>query len=398
MKTGQRMKRYGWFLLILCFMGGGSVWAKQPMKKEIRFAEEQIGRMIGEMEKKGKILSPRTTNEKGVIQYTSFQDWTSGFFPGTLWYLYRLTNKESWKKEAEKYTEALEKIQYLTWHHDIGFMIGCSYGNGYRLGGKEAYKAVVIQAARSLATRFRPGAGIIQSWNVTGGWQAQRGWTCPVIIDNMMNLELLFEATRLSGDSSFYKMAVSHADQTMKNHYRPDHSSFHVVDYDPETGKVLHRHTAQGYAHESAWARGQAWGLYGFTLCYRYTKDKRYLEQAEKIAAYLFAHPRMPEDLVPYWDFDAPKIPDEPRDVSAAAVIASALYELDGYSGQNYRKIADKIVKHLSSPVYTAKAGENGNFILMHAVGSIPHGAEIDKPLVYADYYYLEAIYRKNAY
>lgn len=389
------MKWYLWLLPVLC-LAGGNVRGNEPMRKEIRFAEEQVGRMLREMEKSGKILSPRTTDEKGTVRYTSFQDWTSGFFPGTLWYLYRLTGKEEWKKEAEKYTEALEKIQYLTWHHDIGFMIGCSYGNGYRFGSKDNYGRVVVQAARSLATRFRPGAGIIQSWNVTGGWQAKRGWTCPVIIDNMMNLELLFEATRLSGDSSFYKIAVSHADRTLENHYRPDNSCFHVVDYGPESGQVLHRHTAQGYAHESAWARGQAWGLYGFTLCYRYTKDKRYLEQAEKIAAWLSGHSRLPGDGVPYWDFDAPGIPDEPRDVSAAAVIASALYELDGYSEKNYRKMADKILKSLSSPAYRAKAGENGNFILMHSVGSIPHEAEIDKPLVYADYYYLEAICRKR--
>lgn len=384
-----------WAVWILACLTGW-VYSNHPMKKELLFAEEQVGRMVKEMEKTGKILSPRTTNEKEVVQYTSFQDWTSGFFPGSLWYLYRMTGKEQWKKEAEKYTEALDKIQYLTWHHDIGFMIGCSYGNGYRYGDKPSYAPVIVQAAKSLSTRFRPGAGIIQSWNVTGGWQAKRGWTCPVIIDNMMNLELLFEATCLSGDSSFYKIAVSHADQTLKNHFRPDHSCYHVVDYDPETGKVLHRHTAQGYAHESAWARGQAWALYGYTICYRYTRKPEYLAQAESIAAYLLGHPRMPKDLVPYWDLDAPKIPDEPRDVSAAAVIASALYELDGYSRNNYRKIADKILKHLSSSDYLAEAGRNGNFILKHSVGSIPHGAEIDKPLVYADYYYLEAMMRRG--
>lgn len=390
------MKQYFWLMILGLFVVEG-VAAKQPMKKEIGFAEEQIIRMIAGMEQTGKILSPRTTNEKGVIQYTSFQDWTSGFFPGSLWYLYQLTGKDSWKKEAGKYTEALEKIQYLTWHHDIGFMIQCSYGNGLRIGNEEKYQPVIVQAAKSLATRFRPGAGIIQSWNVTGnGWQSKRGWSCPVIIDNMMNLELLFEASRISGDSTYYKIAVSHADQTLKNHFRSDNSCYHVIDYNPATGEVLHKHTAQGYAHESAWARGQAWALYGYTICYRYTKDKRYLEQAEKIAAYLFTHPRMPADLVPYWDLDAPRIPDEPRDVSAAAIIASALYELDGYTAKNYRKTADKILKNLSAPDYTAKAGENGNFILMHSVGSIPHHAEIDKPLVYADYYYLEAIYRKS--
>ncbi len=382
-------------LILLPFLANGSSIKKQLIKKDLPFAEEQVQRMIDVMEESGKILSPRTTKD-GKIRYTSFQDWTSGFFPGSLWYLYRLTGKEEWKNEAEKYTEALDKIQYLTWHHDIGFMIQCSYGNGLRFADKESYKPVIIQAAKSLSTRFRPGAGIIQSWNVTGGWQAQRGWTCPVIIDNMMNLELLFEATALSGDSSFYKIAVSHADQTLKHHFRPDNSCYHVVDYDPKTGEVLHRHTAQGYAHESAWARGQAWALYGYTICYRYTKNKAYLEQAEKIAAYLFSHPRMPEDLVPYWDFDAPNIPNEPRDASAAAVIASALYELNGYSNKDYRKTADKIMKSLSSPAYMAKPGENGNFILMHSVGSIPHGSEIDEPLVYADYYFLEAMERRT--
>ncbi len=382
-------------LIMLPFLASGSSIKKQLVKKDLPFAEQQVQRMIDVMEESGKILSPRTTKD-GKIRYTSFQDWTSGFFPGSLWYLYKLTGKEEWKKEAEKYTEALDKIQYLTWHHDIGFMIQCSYGNGLRFADKEAYKPVIVQAAKSLSTRFRPGAGIIQSWNVTGGWQAKRGWTCPVIIDNMMNLELLFEATALSGDSSFYKIAVSHADQTLKYHFRPDNSSYHVVDYDPETGKVLHRHTAQGYAHESAWARGQAWALYGYTVCYRYTKNKAYLEQAEKIAAYLFSHPRMPEDLVPYWDFDAPNIPNEPRDASAAAIIASALYELNDYSKNNYRKTADRIMESLSSPAYTAKPGENGNFILMHSVGSIPHGSEIDEPLVYADYYFLEAMERRT--
>ena len=382
-------------LILLPFLASGSSIKKQLVKKDLPFAEQQVQRMIDVMEESGKILSPRTTKD-GKIRYTSFQDWTSGFFPGSLWYLYKLTGKEEWKKEAEKYTEALDKIQYLTWHHDIGFMIQCSYGNGLRFADKEAYKPVIVQAATSLSTRVRPGAGIIQSWNVTGGWQAKRGWTCPVIIDNMMNLELLFEATALSGDSSFYKIAVSHADQTLKYHFRPDNSSYHVVDYDPETGKVLHRHTAQGYAHESAWARGQAWALYGYTVCYRYTKNKAYLEQAEKIAAYLFSHPRMPEDLVPYWDFDAPNIPNEPRDASAAAIIASALYELNDYSKNNYRKTADRIMESLSSPAYTAKPGENGNFILMHSVGSIPHGSEIDEPLVYADYYFLEAMERRT--
>ena len=297
----------------------------------------------------------------------------------------------------EKYTEALDSVKYLKWHHDVGFMIGCSYLNGYRFADKKKYKDVIIETAKSLSTRFRPNAGVIQSWDADRGWQGTRGWKCPVIIDNMMNLELLFEATAFSGDSTFYNIAVKHADTTIAHHFRPDNSCYHVVDYDPETGEVRKRQTAQGYADESAWARGQAWALYGYTTCYRYTKDKKYLDQAQKVYNFIFNNKNLPEDLVPYWDYDAPNIPNEPRDASAAACTASALYELDGYlPGNHYKETADKIMESLGSPVYRAKVGTNGNFILMHSVGSIPHGQEIDVPLNYADYYFLEGLMRKR--
>ena len=183
----------------------------------------------------------------------------------------------------------------------------------------------------------------------------------------------------------------------MAHHFRPDNSCYHVVDYDPETGEVRKRQTAQGYADESAWARGQAWALYGYTTCYRYTHDKKYLDQAQKVYNFIFTNKNMPEDLVPYWDFDAPNIPNEPRDASAASCTASALYELETYlHGNNYKATADKIMESLGSPAYRAAVGTNGNFILMHSVGSIPHGAEIDVPLNYADYYFLEALIRKR--
>ena len=214
----------------------------------------------------------------------------------------------------------------------------------------------------------------------------------------MMNLELLFNAAIYSGDSSFYKIAVSHADKTLENHYRADHSSFHVVDYDPQTGAVRMKNTAQGYADGSAWARGQAWGLYGFVTCYRFTGDERYLQQAEAIADFILNHPRLPEDMIPYWDFDAPNIPDEPRDASAGAIAASALYELALYSDPKYADAADRMLASLSSDSYTAPVGENGNFILMHSVGSKPANSEVDVPIVYADYYYLEAIYRHRQF
>jgi hypothetical protein len=361
--------------------------------ENIQFAKAQEKLQVNVIDKSGKTLNPRTVAD-GKVKYISPEDWTSGFYPGTMWYMYELTGDSTWRKYARNYTQAIDTVKYLTWHHDVGFMIQCSFGNGYRLGEK-AYKDVIVQAAKSLSTRFRPVAGIIQSWNVDKGWQSQRGWECPVIIDNMMNLELLFNATRLSGDSTFYKIAVSHANQTMKNQYRSDYSCYHVVDYNLKNGSVRSRQTAQGYAHESSWARGQAWGIYGFTVCYRETHNLKYLEQAQKAFNFVIHHKNFPTDFIPYWDFDAPKIPNEPRDASAAAIMASALYELSTYSDNEfYIGWADKIMTSLASPAYRAKLGENGNFLLMHSVGSIPHGAEIDVPLNYADYYFLEALSR----
>ena len=370
-------------------------WVTQAIEN----ARTQIGLEIDTIEASGKCLNPVTLTPKGNVYYCGYADWRSGFFPGSVWYLYELTGDTTLLPLAQKYTEAISEAQNLTWHHDIGFIINCSFGNGLRLIHKADYKNVMIQAAKSLCTRFREKPQVIQSWNVTGNsWQAQRGWECPVIIDNMMNLELLFEATKLSGDSTFYKVAVAHADRTMQEHFRPDGSCYHVIDYSIEDGSVRHRQTAQGYADESAWARGQAWAIYGYTMCYRETKDPKYLNQAVKTFNFMKNDKNMPADLVPYWDMDAPKIPDEPRDASSAAVIASALYEMSTYPVENpqaYKDYADSIMVSLSSPAYTAPIGENGRFILMHSVGSIPHNSEIDVPLNYADYYYLEALKRK---
>lgn len=369
------------------------------IKGDILFSQQQIGRELKVIGDSGKILNPVTISSSGKVFYCNYADWRSGFFPGSLWYLYELTGKEYWAQEAEKFTASIEKAKNITNHHDIGFIINCSFGNGLRLKNIEAYKDVIITAAKSLSTRFRPAGGVLQSWNVTGNsWQAKRGWECPVIIDNMMNLELMFKATQLSGDSTYYRMAVRHADRTLKEQFRPDGSCYHVVDYGLIDGKVHHRQTAQGYSDESCWSRGQAWAIYGYTMCYRFTHFKRYLNQAIKTFHMMKNKTTMPDDLIPYWDMDAPKIPNEPRDVSSAAVIASALYELstiDIANANEYKNYADCIMNSLSSDKYRAQLGENGNFLLMHSVGSIPHGAEVDKPLNYADYYYLEALTRR---
>lgn len=358
-----------------------------------QFSTRQLLRMVDSLPDKTPYPSPRNA-KNNKIGYTGLGDWTSGFFPGSLWYAYELTKNKEVGAAAKKYTEEMEHIKYYKGNHDIGFMIFCSFGNGLRLSKEESYKDVITTAAKTLTLRYHPTAGIIQSWN------GSKKWDCPVIIDNMMNLELLFEATLLSGDSTYWNIAVSHANQTMKNHFRPDNSSFHVVGYNKENGEVINRTTHQGYSDESAWARGQAWGLYGYTMCYRYTKNPIYLEQAEKIAAFIFNHPNLPADLIPYWDFNAPNIPDAPRDASAASITSAALYELSTYtkgkSSKNYKKLADTIVDNLSTPAYRANEGENGNFVLMHSTGHLPGNSEIDVALCYADYYFLESLKRKR--
>lgn len=340
---------------------------------------------------KPNLVSPRTV-ENGQFKMVVSRDWTSGFFPAELWYFYEYTKDKKWLTLAKKYTEDIKKEQFNRGTHDLGFMIYCPFGNGYKLTKDTAYRSVIIQAAKSLSTRFNAKAGVIKSWDHNGD-----KWKYPVIIDNMMNLELLFEATKFTKDSSFYKIAVTHANTTIKNHFRPDFSSWHVIDYDTLSGNVRQKLTAQGYSNESAWARGQAWGLYGYTLCYRYTKDKAYLVQADGIASFILNSKVTPADGIPYWDYNDPQIPNVSRDASAAAITASALYELAKYSkeGKKYKAAADKILASLST-AYTSKPGANYGFILEHSTGHRPAKSEIDVPINYADYYYLEALLRKG--
>jgi len=214
----------------------------------------------------------------------------------------------------------------------------------------------------------------------------------------MMNLELLMWAFNITGDSGYYNICVSHSDTTILNHYRPDYSSYHVVSYDTITGKVEVKQTHQGASDESVWSRGQSWGLYGFVVMYRETGLQRYLDHATHIADFLTGHPNMPDDMIPYWDYDAPGIPDAERDASAGAIMASALIELskmaDHESGERYRQVAETQLRSLASPSYMARLGENGNFILKHSVGSLPGNSEVDVPLTYADYYFIEALMR----
>nr|WP_295876299.1 glycoside hydrolase family 88 protein [uncultured Chitinophaga sp.] len=402
---------------LLCFAVAAGLTAyttfteKDFISSNTGFAQQQLKHMLKETETRDSLAFPRTTDKEGKMTTTSMYDWTPGFFAGSLWYGYELTKDPALQQQALRWTEKLAPLQHFTQHHDLGFMMYCSYGNAYRLTGKKAYRDILIQGARSLSTRYNPVTKSIKSWNAFKSWHGEQLYHYPVIIDNLMNLELLFFASKETGDTSFRHIAVSHAATAMHNQVRPDYSSYHVVCYDTTTGKVLARETAQGYADNSTWARGQAWGIYGFTMIYRETKDPRFLKTAAGMADWYLNSKNLPKDKVPYWDFNAAergytpgvrsnalKVKTKYRDVSAAAIVSAALFELSGYvdadKGAKYRQAAIEMLHTLGSPAYRAREGANGNFILMHSVGSIPHNNEIDVPLVYADYYFMEALQR----
>lgn len=362
--------------------------------RDIQVAAAQYGQLLERLRRQPGF--PRSV-AKGEVVTVGPLDWTSGFFPGTLWYLYEATGEARWRSAATRYTADTAPAKFDKSQHDLGFMLGGGYGNGLRLTGDASYRDAMLAGATTLLTRFDPKVGSIQSWDLWPG----STWAYPVIIDNMMNLELLTWAARASGEARYREVAIAHADTTLKHHFRPDGSSYHLVDYDPQTGAVRGRVTVQGKADGSAWARGQAWGLYGFTMMYRETGKDAYLRQAQKIAAFYMGHPRLPADKVPYWDFDDPAIPAAPRDAAAAAIASAALLELAGLSepalARGYRDFAEQTLRSLSSLAYLAAPGTNGGFLLMHATGHKPAGTEIDVPLNYADYYFLEALLRLRA-
>lgn len=373
--------------------------------EQLRYAMECTDRAKKEEANAAKRrVSPCTLTPEGGLSVVHPHDWRSGFFPGTLWQLYAYTHDDRWRERAISYTWPIEEAKWHRGTHDLGFMMNCSFGKAYELTGERSYRDVVLQSARTLITRYSDRVKCIRSWD-----HNRDRWKYPVIIDNMMNLEMLFRATELTGDSTFYRVAVNHANTTMKNHFRPDFSSYHVVDYDPETGEVRTKCTHQGHSDDSFWSRGQGWGVYGYAMCYRFTHDPAYLAQAVGIADFILGWPNMPEDWVPYWDMKDPRVADHvgpapvaevPRDASAAALIASGLYELSCYvdaeQGARYRTAADRIVRSLNAS-YRAEVGTACGFLLLHSTGNLPAGVEIDVPLCYADYYYLEALARKEA-
>ena len=337
---------------------------------------------------------PRSMNIKtNEIKKVPSRDWTSGFFAGNLWQLYRLTGNEAYQKQAEKWTPFSKKESVNRNSHDVGFKVYCAYGEGLKVENQQEYKDVIIKGAETLCTRFDAKVGAIRSWDFN-----KEIWDYPVIIDNMMNLELLFEATKLSGNKKYQDIAIQHANTTLKNQFREDNSCYHVLDYNPATGAVRKKTTLQGYNDDSVWARGQGWAVYGFTMSYRYTKDPAYLKQAEATAKFFMNDKNLPEDGIPYWDFRDPAIPNSARDVSAATVMASALYELYDYTkNKSYLAFAEKIISSLHSDKYILDPKINAPFIFDHSTGNWPKHDEIDEPIIYSDYYFLEALLRKVA-
>lgn len=335
---------------------------------------------------------PRTTKADGSMVTTNAEDWTSGFFPGCLWFLHEYDGSAEWKTKAIDYTGRLEKIRHFKGNHDGGFMLGCSYGNALRLNPDDESRQVLRDAAAALGTRYIPELGMIRSWD-------SKPFTCPVIIDNMMNLELLTWAAKNGGDPKLRDIAISHADKTLQNHFRPDGTAYHIVDYDPKTGWIRAIHGGQGADVRTPWSRGQSWGLYGYTMMHRETGKPEYLAKAKSLADVLMSHPHMPADKIPNWDFGAAVSDSTPRDASAGAVMASALIELSQAvpDGKKYLDYARAQLLTLASPVFLAEPGTNGGFLLTRSTGHLPGNSEINVPLVYADYYFMEALLRYKA-
>ncbi|MEP6465422.1 MAG: glucuronyl hydrolase [Parafilimonas sp.] len=390
-------KKYTTAIICLCLITAASCSAQKQLTADESFIN-LINKNFADAAAQYKVmmhaLPPQQfpkTFEHDSLQTSGPDWWCSGFYAGSLLYIYEQTKDTVLYNEALRMLALLSKEQYNTTTHDLGFMMYCSFGNAFRLNSNNQWKQILLNSAKSLASRFNPTVGCIRSWNAKPS-------DFLVIIDNMMNLELLFWATHETGDSSFYNIAVTHANTTMMHHFRNDYSSYHIVNYNPQTGAVQQRKTAQGASDSSAWARGQSWGLYGYTVMYRETKNKKYLDQANHIADFILNNPNLPADKIPYWDYNAADIPNALCDASAAAIMASAFIELSKYANKEnakkYMSVAKTILLNLSSAQYKADIGTNGGFILKHSVGNMPQHSEIDVPLTYADYYFLEAMKR----
>ncbi|MBR1877600.1 MAG: glycoside hydrolase family 88 protein [Paludibacteraceae bacterium] len=396
------MKKYSFIFLTFVLLFASC--AKQSeLDKAIAYSDAKIHLTMAQMESVSDSmprnvldLAQTTWNLRANVP----QEWCGGFWDGCLWYDYALTGKEEVLNAAK---ETGNQMRYLAtapvFDHDLGFLVITSLLNGYRLSPdadtRAIYKEALLACADSLCTLFNPAVGTLLSWprhvKDYGGHNT--------IMDNMINLELLLWAAEETGNKAYYDIAVSHADTTMAYHFREDGTSYHVAVYDPVSGKHLYNCTHQGLADSSVWARGQSWAIYGYTTMYRYTQEPRFLAFAEKVTdAYLGLLNETSEDYVPYWDFCDPRIPDAPKDASAACVVMSALLELQRYvapdKAAEYKAAAEHMFADLTAHY---ESGAQCPAILLHSTGHHPAGSEIDAAIIYADYYFLEALYRFNS-
>jgi rhamnogalacturonyl hydrolase YesR len=383
-------KNYYFLLIFLALILSGCSRKKEDAKSDIEILlEKRYEKLL--TYSVDSLAFPRSYSYKAnAIKKVPSKDWTSGFFAGNLWHLYSLTGNQDYIEKAEEWTAFIEKEKFNNRTHDMGFKVYNSFGNGLKIKENKRYKNIIVESAKTLSTRFDENIKSIRSWDFN-----KEVWQFPVIIDNMMNLELLFEATKISGDSSFHKLAVTHANTTLKHHFRPDNSCYHVVDYDTLTYQPRMKVTHQGINDESSWTRGHGWGIYGYTLAFRYTKDTRYLNRAIATAEYFLNHKNLPKDGIPYWDFDDPAIPNAPRDVSAGTIVAAAMVEIYGYTQEEkYLDYSKKVMTSLKSPDYILASDFDAPFILDHSTGNWPKNDEIDEPIAYGDYYFLETLIR----
>jgi len=317
---------------------------------------------------------------KWVAEHMNREEWTSGFFAGSLWKMYQITGEEKWRNAATDWTADLEPMSLKASDHDTGFRIFTSYGSGFLLTDNLSYSRTILRGAQTLATRFDPDISAIKSWDWIGNF--------PVIIDNLMNLEILFWAARESGNNELYNIALAHAETSLEHHIRDDGSSYHIVDFD-ENGDVIWKDTRQGYGPESVWARGQAWAIYGFSMIYRYTGEQKFLDASEKASAWFIDN--LSDDFVPIYDFLEPVPSVQTKDASAAAIAASGFLELYTVTGKNiYFNTAVNILNSLSTESYSTLA-DSQNSVLKR---STLHRGKGRLGTSYADYYYLEAIVR----
>jgi unsaturated chondroitin disaccharide hydrolase len=387
------------FFLIASGCANENVQIKFDVDSNLRYCHNQAQRTLTEIG--DTTLIPRNIlkdQQHWNLYPAVIGEWTAGFWPGTLWYVYENSKDEKIKASAIHYTELLYPLSKLpAYDHDLGFQLFCSYGNAFRLTGNEEYKQIILNAADTLATLFNPVVGTILSWPRE---VKPRNWPHNTIMDNMLNLEMLYWASKNGGNKELYNIATKHAETTMKNHFRPDNSSYHVAVYDTINGEFIKGVTHQGYADNTMWARGQAWAIYGYTVVYRETGDKKFLRFVEGVAdKYL---DNLPEnEYVPFWDFNAPNIPNEPKDASSAAITASALLELsqledDEIRASKYKQAATNMLIELSSDKF--QSGESKPSFLLHSTGHWPNKSEVDASINYADYYYIEALTRFKKY